>query len=159
MELHGFRDSSKEVYCVVIYVRSVVNEDVKVNFLVAKTKLAPLIKTLSIPRLELLGCLLSSKLINEVTTAFPGHVVVEDIFCWTDSRVVLSWIWSKEKQWEAWLENRVVNIRKIVDRTKLHFVRGDENPADIPMRIASNLGECFAGSWFSGLPLKTNSCH
>ena len=28
-----------------------------------------------------------------------------------------------------------------------------ELTADIPTRMASNLGECFAGSWFSGLPL------
>ena len=88
-----------------------------------------------------------------VTIVFLGRVVVEDIFCWTDSRVALSWICGKDMQWEAWVENRVVNIRKIVDRTKWHFTRGDENPADIPTRMASNLGERFAGSWFSGLPL------
>ena len=88
-----------------------------------------------------------------MTIAFLGRVVVEDIFCWTDSRVALSWICGKEKQWEAWVENRVINIRKIVDRTKWHFVGGDENQADIPTRMASKLGECFAGSWFSGLPL------
>ena len=67
-----------------------------------------------------------------MTIVFLGRVVVEDIFCWTDSRVALSWICGKEKQWEAWVENRVVNIRKIVDRTKWHFVRGDENQAEFP---------------------------
>ena len=71
MELHDFRDSSDEVYCAVIYVRSVENVDLKVNFLVAKTKVAPL-KPLSIPRLELLGCLLLSKLINHSDHCFSG---------------------------------------------------------------------------------------
>jgi len=82
-----------------------------------------------------------------------GRIAVDEIFCWTDSQVALSWIWGKEKQWEAWVENRVVSIRKVVDRTKWHFVKGDENPADIPTRMTSNLVECFSGSWFSGWPL------
>lgn len=92
MELHGFSDSSKEVYIVQLFM----DEDVKVNFLVAKTKVAPL-KTLSNPRLGLLAYLLLSKLINEMTNGFLGRVVVDEIFCWTNSRVALSWIWGKEE--------------------------------------------------------------
>ena len=90
VDLHGFSDSSKAC-CAVIYAQSVVAEGVKVNFLVLKIKAAPL-KTLSIPRLELLGCLLLSKLINEMVDDFLGRVVVDKIFCWTDTRVALSWI-------------------------------------------------------------------
>ena len=74
MEIHGFCDSSKELYCAVVYFRFVYNESVKVSFLAAKTKVAPL-KTLTIPRLELLGCLLLSKLINEVVRGIRGRVV------------------------------------------------------------------------------------
>jgi hypothetical protein len=91
VEIHGFCDSSKELYCAVVYFRFVYNESVKVSFLAAKTKVAPL-KTLTIPRLELLGCLLLSKLINEVVRGIRGRVVLDGIFCWSDSEVALCWI-------------------------------------------------------------------
>ena len=65
VEVHCFSGSSEEVCCTVIYVRSVENEDV------AKTKVAPL-KTLSIPGLGLLCCLLLSKLINHGDHCFSG---------------------------------------------------------------------------------------
>ena len=122
-----------------------------VNFLVLKTRTAPL-TTLSIPRLELLRCLLLSKLFEEVLNGLMGCIVVDEIFCWTHSQVALSWIWGKEKQCEAWVKNRVVSIRKVVDRTKWHFVKGDENPADIPTRMASNLPECFSSGWCRTTP-------
>ena len=57
-ELHGFCDSSREIYCAVVYLR-VKMSVVKVFFLAAKTKVAPL-KELTVPRLGLLGCLLLS---------------------------------------------------------------------------------------------------
>ena len=57
IELHGFSDSSKELYCAVVYLRLISNGGVKLSFLVSITKVAPL-NTLTIPRLELLGCLL-----------------------------------------------------------------------------------------------------
>jgi hypothetical protein len=62
-KLHRFCDSSKEVYSAVIYLRFVCSKSAKVSFLAAKTKVAPL-KTITIPRLELLGCLLLSKLMR-----------------------------------------------------------------------------------------------
>ena len=57
----------------------------------------------------------------------------------------------KEKSWEPWIETRVVAIRKVVDREKLHFVKGEVNPAeDNPTRLSSSLKEGFSGCRFRG---------
>ena len=39
-ELHGFCDSSSEVYCAVVFLRLVTSTDVYVNFVCTKTKVA-----------------------------------------------------------------------------------------------------------------------
>ena len=99
IELHGFCDSSKEVYCAVVYLRLVCQVAVNVCFLASKTKVAPL-KTLTIPRLEPLGCLLLSKLFCEVLLGVEKRIKLHDIFCWTDSVAALCWVNGKEKSWE-----------------------------------------------------------
>ena len=96
IELHGFSDSSKELYCEVFYLRLISNDGVKLSFLASKTKVAPL-KTLTIPRLELLGCLLLSKLIKEVLEGIKGRIKLDNIICWSDSEVALCWIRGKER--------------------------------------------------------------
>jgi hypothetical protein len=149
IELHGFSDSSKELYCAVVYLRLTSNDGVKLSFLASKTKVAPL-KTLTIPRLELLGCLLLSKFIKEILEGIKGRIKLDNIICWSDSEVALCWIRGKEKSWEPWVENRAVSIRNVVDRDSWRFVKGEVNPADVSTRISSNLHECFAGCWFSG---------
>jgi hypothetical protein len=149
IELHGFSESSKELYCAVDYLRLISNDGVKLSFLASKTKVASL-KTLTIPCLELLGCLLLSKLIKEVLEDIKGRIKLDNIICWSDSEVAMCWIRGKEMSWEPWVENRVVSIRNVVDRDSWRFVKGEVNPADVPTRISSNLHECFAGCWFSG---------
>lgn len=149
VELHGFCDSSKELYCAVVCLRLVSRDDVKVSFLASKTKVAPL-KVLTIPRLELLGCLLLSRLLNQRVNSLGNRVNIQNILCWCDSEVALSWIWGKEKSWKPWIENRVVEIRKVVDRSGWKFVKSEENPADIPTRMSSDLSQSFAGCWFQG---------
>ena len=114
-----------------------------------KTKVASL-KTLTSPRLELLGCLLLSKLICEVLVGVKKRIDLHDIFCWTHSEVALCLVNGKGKGWEPWIENRVVAIRKVVDREKWHFVKGEVNPADVPTRLPSSLKESFSGCWFRG---------
>ena len=96
-----------------IYLRFISDCGVTVSFLASKTKVAPL-KKLTIPRLELLGCLLLSRLIKEVLEGVNGRIEVDDMFCWSDSKVALCWIKGKEKSWKAWVENRVVSIRSVV---------------------------------------------
>ena len=143
-ELHGFCDSSKEVYCAVVYLRLTCANDVKVSFIASKTKVAPL-KTVTIPKLELLGCLLLSKLLSQVLTSMKSRISIQTVVCWSDSEVTLSWIRGKEKAWKSWIENRVVEIREVVDREGWRYVKSEENPADIPTRMSSGLCEFFGG--------------
>ena len=80
VELHGFCDSSKLVYCAVIYLRVISQSGTNTFFLTAKNKVAPL-KEISIPRLELLGCVLLANLIQDVRSALDSSVVVNETFC------------------------------------------------------------------------------
>ena len=51
ISLHGFCDSFSQVYCGMVYIRVETTLGIRVSFLCAKTKVAPL-KKLSIPRLK-----------------------------------------------------------------------------------------------------------
>ena len=57
LELHGFCDASTVAYCAAIYIRVISNSPVITSLLVAKCRLVQM-KDHSIPRLELLACLL-----------------------------------------------------------------------------------------------------
>ena len=115
ISLHGFCDSSSQVYCGMVYIRVETTLCIRVNFLYAKTKVAPL-KKLSIPRLELLGCVLLSKVLKDVLVALKGRVFIDSVYCWSDSEVALCWVKGKEKCWKPWVENRVVSIKSIIGK-------------------------------------------
>ena len=147
--LHGFCDSSSQVYCGVVYLQIETSVGVKISLLCSKTKVAPL-KKLSIPRLELLGCVLLSKVFKDGFKVLNKRVCVDGIFCWTDSEVALCWIKGKEKCWKPWVENRVVSIRSVVDRDNWFHIAGVNNPVDIPTRVCklSDLERWFKGPEF-----------
>ena len=71
ISLHGFCDSSSQAYCAVVYVKA----GSVTRIIAPKTKIAP-IKTLSIPRLELLGCLLLAQLSISKRYLYVKHFVV-----------------------------------------------------------------------------------
>ena len=62
----GFADSSNQGYVGVIYARLIANKEIKVKLLALKTRVTPA-KPLTIPRLELLSCLLLGKLLKLFT--------------------------------------------------------------------------------------------
>ena len=59
-ELITFTDASKRAYAVAVYLRIITGNDIQVNLVYAKARLAP-IKGVSIPRLELLGVLIGCR--------------------------------------------------------------------------------------------------
>ena len=82
-----------------VYTRVKITLGKTVNFLCAKTKIAPL-KKLSISRLKLTGCDLLSKILKDVSVALKGRVSIDSAYCWSDSEVALCWVKGKEKCWK-----------------------------------------------------------
>ena len=110
-ELRGFCDSSKDAYAAVVYIRAKTFKcDTLTKLITAKSNVAPL-KIESIPRLELMSCILLSKLICSVKVALKNYIVFKHETCWSDSEVVLYWIKGVRRDWKPWVENRVGKIR------------------------------------------------
>ncbi|GBM73055.1 hypothetical protein AVEN_268531-1 [Araneus ventricosus] len=106
--LHGFSDASESAYAWVIYaIQRNDNGVVQVTILAAKSKVAPL-KPVSIPRLELNGALLLSRLFSVLINTLKDHVI--NLHAWTDSQVVLSWLSSPPRSWKPFLANRTTEI-------------------------------------------------
>ncbi|XP_042874774.1 uncharacterized protein LOC122254950 [Penaeus japonicus] len=91
IELHGFGDASEKGYGACVYLRVPVdNSSFKVSLVMSKSRVAP-IKALTLPRLELMGALLCSRLVNFVKN-FLHLDSRTKVMCWSDSTIALSWI-------------------------------------------------------------------
>lgn len=71
-----------------------------------------------------------------------------NVYFWTDSRVVLTWIKTKSN-WNVFVNNRVAEIRSSSDINNWNRVPGDINPADIPSR-GCNSKVLLETQWWMG---------
>lgn len=132
IQLHGFADASNVAYAAVVYARITDDENnVRVVLLTAKTKVCP-IKIVSIPRLELCGAVLLTKLLKEVARVLA--VDKNDLYAWTDSTVVLAWLNSHPRRWKPFIANRVSDIITSMEPSQWSHVKSKENPADVASR-------------------------
>lgn len=148
-QLHAFSDASKEAYGGVIYLRvQQPNGTISSNMVYAKTRVVPIRKKQTIPRLELCAAELLSRMVNKIkkTTRIP----LDSIHLWSDSQVALYWIAKSSLKLEKYVANRVQSIQKNTESMTWHYVPTNHNPADLLTRemIASDLiNNRF---WFNG---------
>ena len=84
--LHGFSDASISAFAAVAYFKSVSRcGNVAIKFVTSKSRVVPLNKTYTIPRLELLGNVILSSLIRVVYNSLHEEIAIEEIFYCTDS--------------------------------------------------------------------------
>ncbi|GIY22645.1 uncharacterized protein CDAR_545521 [Caerostris darwini] len=131
LSIHTFVDASKTAYAACIFLRSESSMgSVTVQLLQARSRITPM-KTITIPRLELMAATIGARLFSSVTQALKLPNV--KVYFWTDSSTVLTWITSRE-QWSVFVTNKISEIRKLTTSEDWFHIPTDQNPADILSR-------------------------
>lgn len=147
-EIHCFADASNQAYAAVVYIRRY-EEDTReglVSFVIGKSRVAPIKDQtdLQIPRLELLGALIGSRLITYVSKFTNIHIHKK--YLWTDSKIVLSWL-NSNKLLPPFVARRINEINQI-QNLDTRYVPSDMNPADVATRPSNNNTYWLSGPAF-----------
>ena len=144
-EIVIFCDASEQAIAAVAYLR-VLDKDgtIHVGFVMGKAKLAPT-HGHSLPRLELCAAVLGVEI---------GGVIQDTlgITCsryYTDSKVVLGYIYNNSRRFYTYVSNRVEQIRHTSKPDDWHHVPTDQNPADLGTRAVTAM-ELPNSMWLTG---------
>ncbi|KAF6203719.1 hypothetical protein GE061_002052 [Apolygus lucorum] len=151
-QIVGFCDASLKGYCGVLYIRTMTNNSISSQLLVAKTKLAP-VKSISIPRLELCGAYLLAKLyasIKGFLSLLPSTDQPPRFF--SDSTIVLGWLKTPTYRLKTFVGNRVSQIAELTDLSRWSHVDTDNNPGDCGSRGCLPKDLIEHSIWWSGPP-------
>ena len=149
LSVHGFGDASEHAYGACIYLVAEKEDGTTESTLViSRARVAPL-KSITLPRLELLGALLCARLITYVKRELMLQHDIQTT-CWTDSTVTLAWIKSDPKRWKTFVSNRVSEIQSLIAPENWHHCPGKSNPADLVTRGLSATELSQSDLWLHG---------
>lgn len=152
-KLIGFSDSSQLAYGAVVYVRTVYpNGMIKCSLIMSKSRIAPL-KTVTIPRLELCGAELLSRVIVNVQKSMEFQEM-DYVLC-IDSSPALYWLRKEPNTLKTFIANRVASIQRNTDLKRWRYVNTKDNPADLlsrgvkPSDLVNNKLWLYGPEWLS----------
>ena len=137
--LIGFSDGSMKAYAAVIYLRCELEDGTIASTLVGgKARIAPLEKKgtarYTIPRLELLGCVILTRFMVTVANALRDEIEISETRYYTDSTINLHRIKGVTKEFKQFTQNRLNEIRDKTNVNDWYYVPTKENPSDLASR-------------------------
>ncbi|GFW65450.1 integrase catalytic domain-containing protein [Trichonephila clavipes] len=148
IEIHTFCDASKLAYEAAAYVKVRKQNEVLVNLITSKTRVAPL-KAVTLHRIELLEALIAARLSSRVQKIIRKKKECK-VFYWTDSEIVLFWIKGSSKRCKQFVANRVQEISKLTDPDSWFHCSGQDNPSDFLSRGISVDTLISNNKWWNG---------
>ncbi|XP_050072670.1 uncharacterized protein LOC126560760 [Anopheles maculipalpis] len=147
-EWHVFVDASQHAYACALYLRTIDESgEPQCTLVGGKAKVAPL-KPLTIPKLELQGCVLGARFLRYTQEHHPIRVTRRVL--WTDSTVALSWIRADPRNYKPFVAHRVVEILESTAVDEWRWVPTDHNPADEATKWKGRPNFDYDGIWFKG---------
>ena len=130
-EIVGFSDGSSNAFGCVLYLRwaSEDESDIEIKFLGAKGKVGP-IGGNTIPRQELCGALLLSRLTSSVEKALVCTELKDTVTgttLFTDSTTVLRWVNSEAVKYRPYVKNKVLEMQDLQPVKNWKYVSTTEN--------------------------------
>ena len=98
---------------------------INVSLSVFKTIVA-LIKHIFVPKLELCSAHLLAKLCRAIMNTLKKYSF--DVYVWTDSKVVLSWLSAHPRKWKTFVLNQTSEIVEVLPTKYWKHVPSKENP-------------------------------
>lgn len=147
VQLHIFVDAGEQAYAAVAYLRTGCEGHFEVAVICAKSRVAPL-KAMSIPRLELEGALLGTRLANSVSA--KHSITFTSRHFWSDSQTVLGWLKSDHRRYRQFVSFRVSEILDTTDMSQWRYVPTKENVADERTKWAKIPNLTSSDRWFMG---------
>ena len=138
-----------DAYGAVVYLVVKTDLETSIQFVVSKTRVAPL-QAQTVPRLELLSALLLSRLIVSVSSSLEPTLPKMKIQCYTDSQIALYWICGTNREWKPFARNRVNEIHRNVRPSMWSHCPGVSNPADLPSHGLTTLELTVNPLWRRG---------
>lgn len=146
IELHLFSDASNEAFASVAYLVCRNQDSSPSSRLIAsKCRLSP-VKAMTIPRLELMGAVLSSRLAQNILKV----ISVDRTIFWTDSENVWYWVRNQSREFKPFVVNRICEIQRTSSPEQWRHVPGTVNPADLPTRGLSAMALAESEVWMEG---------
>ena len=118
IELHLFSDASNDAFAPVAYLVCQYQDSSPSSCLIAsKCRVSP-VKAMTIPRLELMGAVLSSRLAQNILKV----ITVDRVTFWTDSENVWYWVRNQSREFKPFVANRIGEIQRTTNPEQCRHV-------------------------------------